>query len=189
MTAVRYPQQIATAEHHSNLDTFEKSVFDIFGPVYKLKDENGELLGPLGPLSYTPQTFMPFLQFAQGIGKLPLSAIERELAILATCSVTKCAWVTYAHKKIGTGVGLKQEQVESAANGKCPEGLDDRQKAVFEAALKMIKNWGRIDDGVFDEAVNVLERESVSAVSQVVGMYAMSSIMITAAAVPVPKHD
>jgi hypothetical protein len=96
--AKRFPATSQTPEQAAAAAEAERIVLSKPGPTFQLKDADGNLLGPFSALSYTPSTFLPYLDYANVFTSLPqLTSKERELAILATCLVTKSAYALYAH--------------------------------------------------------------------------------------------
>lgn len=183
----RFPPGEESDSKKAALEDAEKRVAEVFGSSFKLKDDQGNLLGPFGILSYTPETFLLYLQHMQAINTLPYLTIrERELAALATAHVTQAAFITYAHKRIGMGAGLSQEQVDDAAEGKRPAGLEERESVVYDAALSIAKSSGKLDDWAFEAAREKIGREGVSALAQVVGAFLLGSMLINVADIPVP---
>jgi 4-carboxymuconolactone decarboxylase len=179
----RFPSGAHSEEQKAAFAAAEEAVAETFASAYlNLKDTAGNLLGPFPVLSYTPRTFLPYLRHVNEVNISPLiTAKERELAILATCSVTGSDYIIYAHKVVGKSLGLSQEQVDWAAMGRCPNGLELRDRTVFEIGLKLATSWGRLEDDLFDGAVKVLGRDGVSALSQIVGAYAMNSVIVNVA--------
>lgn len=184
----RFPPDGQTDEQKAALAEAERLVKLVYGENFQLKDSEGNLLGPFGILSYASNTLLPYLNYSQSYVTLPtITAKERELCVLATVSVTKSAYIEYAHKQIGISVGLTQDQVDRASKGRTPEGLTDREEFVYELAVNMAKDFGVIKDKDFNSAVSVLGKDGVSQVAQMVGGYMLSSVLVTVADVPVPQ--
>jgi hypothetical protein len=186
--ALRFPSDGQTAEQKSALAEAARIAKQIYGSSYTLEDAQGNLLGPFGILSYTPKSFLGYLNYTQQYATLPyITAKERELCTLATVSVTKSAYINYAHQKIGISVGLTKEQVERASKGHVPKKLTDREELVYELALDIAKDFGFLKTKDFKEAVSVIGREGIAQVAQMVGGYMLSSVLVTVADVAVPK--
>jgi alkylhydroperoxidase/carboxymuconolactone decarboxylase family protein YurZ len=186
-TPTRFPSTSQTPEQAAAAAEAERIILAKFGPSFQLKDADGNLLGPFSTLSYTPSTFLPYLDYANAFTSLLLlAAKERELAILATCSVTKSEYALYAHRRIGVSVGLTEEQVRNAGEGRIPEGLVKRERDVYVLALEMARRFGTLSDEVFEQAVGVIGRDGVSQLAQVVGGYLLGSVLINVADVKVP---
>lgn len=144
-------------------------------------------MGPFVTLQYAPEAFMPYLNYVHALNTLPyLTTKERELTVLAGCSITQAQFIIYAHKKIGMSVGLTQEQVDDAARGKAPEGLGERERCVYGVALEIARRQGKVADDQFEAATKELGREGVAALANVVGAILASSVLVNVADVPVP---
>lgn len=183
----RFPADAQTPAQQAAFAEAEKLVKEVFGSSFQLKDPQGNLLGPFGILSYTPTTFLAYLNYTQAYTTLPtLTPKERELSILATASVTNSAYILYAHKSIAVTVGLTPLQAESASKGKVPDNLQDREAFVYSLALKIAQKFGTFSDELFGQAVAELGREGVAQLSQLVGGYLLSSVLVNVADVAVP---
>lgn len=184
----RFPVDQQTPEQKAAFAEAEKLVKATYGDSFQLKDANGNLLGPFGVLSYTPSTFLAYLNYTQAYTVLPhITPKERELSILATASVTGSEYIIYAHKKIGISVGLTEKQVKKASEGHTPDGLGKREKFVYETALEMAENYGSMKDKLFNEAVKQLGRDGTAQLAQEVGGYMLSSVLVNVADVAVPS--
>lgn len=185
--APRFPATSQTPEQAAATAEAERLVTLAFGPSFQLKDAQGNLLGPFSTLSYTPSTLLPFLNYsASFVGLETLTGKERELAVLATCFVTKAEYALYAHQRIGISLGLTEQQAQEASDGMVPGGLEKREDVVYGLALEMAKGFGRLSDAMFESAVGELGRDGVAQLAQVVGGYMLSSMLINVAAVKVP---
>lgn len=185
--ASRFPADSQTPEQKAALAEAERLTKKIYGESFKLKDPQGNLLGPFGILAYTPKTFLAYLNYTQAYTTLPnLTPRERELSTLATVSVTKSDYVEYAHQQIGISVGLTKAQVERASKGRVPKGLSDREECIYELALDLAQDFGVMKDRDFSRAVSLLGREGIAALTQLVGGYMLSSTLVSVAGVPVP---
>src|SRR4051812_28337157 len=175
----RFPADEQTPEQQAAFAEAERIVQQTLGSSFKVKDDQGNLLGPFGILSYAPTTFLTYLNYTQSYTTLPhLTPKERELSVLATASVTKSAYISYAHKNIGISVGLTADQAQSASEGKVPDDLEDRERFVYELALKTAQRFGIMDDKLFESAVAEIGREGVSQLAQMVGGYLLSSVLV-----------
>jgi 4-carboxymuconolactone decarboxylase len=165
----------------------ERTVRAAFGSSFSLTDSNGALLGPFAVLTYTPNSFVPYLHHTASVLLTSLfSPRERELATLAVCSVTKAEYVRYAHVKIGIAVGFSKEQADGAVEGRMELGLEGREMLVYELALVMAKNYGRLSDEAWERGRTVLGRDGMAALSQIVASYLHSSVLVNLAQIKVP---
>ncbi|KAI9654394.1 MAG: hypothetical protein M1821_006710 [Bathelium mastoideum] len=184
----RFPSDSQTPEQKHAFEETERIVKQLEGESFQLKDAQGNFLGPFGILSYTPTTFLAFLNYSQSFFILPhLTHRERELSVLATVSVTNSEYVEYAHQKIGMSVGLSQTQVERGSRGRVPVGLSDREECIYELALDLAKGYGTVRENQFDSAVGLLGKEGVAALAQLVGGYMLTSLLVNVADVATPQ--
>ena len=111
-----------------------------------------------------------------------LTARERELVILATCGVARAEFCIQSHVKIGMEAGLSQGQAEGAVRGEEEvDGLEEREREVYGLGLVIARGVGKVEDGVFERGVEVLGRDRVSAVAQVVGLYYLAGVLVNVA--------
>lgn len=185
-TTPRFPSTSLTPEQNATLAAAEAAILSEYGTAVSIRDANGTLLGPFGPLSFTPTVLTPYLDHVVAVTRAAapyISARERELVILATASVTRAEFVRTAHETIGVGAGLTRAQVEAAGRGERVEGLEEREELVYGLGVEMARGFGKLGDERFEEVVGVegLGREGVSAVAQVVGMYFLAGVLVNVA--------
>jgi 4-carboxymuconolactone decarboxylase len=162
-------------------------VRETFGTNFELHDSQGELLGPFAPLTYTPTTFIPWLQYGHSVVTMPqVSARERELATLAVCSTTHAEFILYAHKRISLSLGLSKKQVEAAAEGKMPQSLNEQESVVYEIGLGIARGLGKLESEQWEKGDKVLGKEKMAALLQIVGWYLLSSVLVNGAESPTP---
>lgn len=186
--APRFPSEFDTPEKRDTFAEVERIVKNLHGDSFKVKDGNGNFLGPFGVLSSELKTFVPYLEYTLAFFKLPhVTPRERELAILAAVSVTRSEFVEYAHHKIGIMQGMSQDQVEDASGGRVPVGLSDREESIYKLSLNIARGFGMIDDNQFDSAVLLLGKAGISQVAQLVGGYILVSTLVNIGDVRAPK--
>lgn len=165
----------------------ERVVLESFGPSFKLRDDDGTLLGPFAPLFYTPDSFIPYLRHVHATAMTPhFAPRERELATLAVGAVTQAEYVLYAHSRIALSLGLSKKQVDDAVQGKVPRGLSERETVIYEFALVMANSYGKLDDRRWESGKQMFGREKMAALIQIVAMYLHSSCVINAAEIRSP---
>ncbi|KAF1968502.1 hypothetical protein BU23DRAFT_602117 [Bimuria novae-zelandiae CBS 107.79] len=77
----RFPATSLTPAQRADLGAAEQAVRSTFGTAIELRDANGTLLGPFGPLSYTPSVLSPYLTHMVAVNTTPLlMPRERELS-------------------------------------------------------------------------------------------------------------
>lgn len=122
------------------------------------------------------------------IMKMPMISIrERELIIFAVLSYSPAAYALYAHKLIGEKVGFSPDQLASACEGKMPQGMSEREEAVYILAGELVRLRGPLDEDVFERARKVLGEDGIAGVIHTTGAFLYSTILLNAADVPVPE--
>lgn len=111
---------------------------------------------------------------------------ERQLSVLATCSVFHAEFMTYAHILIGKDVGLTHQQTFDARHGKMPAGLTDLEEMAYDFSLQLANARGRMPDFLYEDALNKLGPEKITALIHNVGLYTYTSMLMNACATPVP---
>jgi hypothetical protein len=71
--ATRFPATSQTPEQAAAATEAERIILPKFGPTFQLKDDDGNLLGPFSTLSYSPSTFLPYLDYANVFTSSPNS--------------------------------------------------------------------------------------------------------------------
>jgi AhpD family alkylhydroperoxidase len=117
-----------------------------------------------------------------------LSAVERELAILSVGAHTGCVYEIYAHSLVAQKVGLSESQVKAVAEGKMPEGLNEREEAVFEFSGRLARGKGPLPDDVFEMATGLMGKDRVLVLVQLVAVYSYVCLMLNAGCVVVPTE-
>jgi 4-carboxymuconolactone decarboxylase len=118
-----------------------------------------------------------------------LTPLERELAILAVGAHTQCLYEIYAHSILAQKAGLSDAQVRAAAKGETPGGLSESEKVVFEFARRLVQGRGPVEEEMNDRAVEIMGRERVLILTQLVSIYSYVCLMLNAGAVGVPDEE
>ena len=140
--------------------------------------------------SYTPQLSRPFVSLASVISTLPhLTPRMRELAILATASTYKAAFVLYAHSRIAQSAGLSSDQVEDAREGGMPAGLSAAEQATWEFSRCLAGSQGPLDEAIWQKTSGFLGAEGVANLTHVVGAYAYLCLFQNAADIRSPRGE
>lgn len=96
---------------------------------------------------------------------------EKELCILAVLSEYDVPYVLYAHSQIGIYAGFNEDQIQQAVHGKLPNGLDDREAAIYSLALTLARLHGPMRDGAFEDAKSILRQDQIAGVAHIVSGY------------------
>ena len=163
-------------------------MLEAYGPTFKFLGDDGSPKGPFPPLLYTPSTFVPYLKVSRDMLTYPTFVPkQRELAVLATAGVTQAQYIVYAHKHIGMSLGWSQEQVDDAAAGEAPKGLEEKDTLIYDLSLEMARNFGRLEDRSWERGEKELGKEAMAALSQIVGSIMLSSCLVNITDAEVPK--
>jgi 4-carboxymuconolactone decarboxylase len=114
---------------------------------------------------------------------------ERQLSVLATCSVFHAQFMTYAHIKIGKEVGLSSEQAYDARTGKTPQGLSEEETVAYDFSLALASATGPVKDEIWEKTKNCIGKEKVTALVHVVGLYTYTRMLMSADDVPVSDGE
>ncbi|KAI0383931.1 hypothetical protein F5Y04DRAFT_250031 [Hypomontagnella monticulosa] len=122
--------------------------------------------------SYTPETAKAILSMWKTCVKPShIKPRNRELAILALCSVYDAPYVAYCHRIAGKMVGLTGEQIEDALDGKEPQGLDDEEVAAYRLGRALSETRGPLHDDVFSSITSKMEKSQAVGVANIIGGY------------------
>ncbi|KAI0474593.1 AhpD-like protein [Xylaria cf. heliscus] len=150
-------------------------VADLFSrfPSHLVQRNDQELIfGPFSSLFYTEDISGPWFTLASKVMRQQRFTFrEKELAIIAVLSEYDVPYVLYAHSEIAICAGFTTEQVQQAFHGKLPSGLDARESAVFQLALRLARLRRPLDDEAFNEAKDILGTDGVAGIAHIVSGY------------------
>ncbi|KAK7224171.1 hypothetical protein V2G26_012174 [Clonostachys chloroleuca] len=148
-------------------------------PPFKYVEADGKTpVACYAPFSYTPEVCHEFF----AIGKLSYgpggpNSRNRELAILAMCSIIDAPFIVYSHRPIAKKVGLTEEQFEDAIRGKMPNGLSESERAAYRLGIVLTNQTGRMDDETWAEFSSKLDRLEIVGLIHFVGAYRWVSLL------------
>jgi hypothetical protein len=137
------PQRMETANHHDE-------------PTCSYTSEMAKAFFIMAKTCYNPSHVKPR---------------NRELAVLALCSVYDAPYVSYCHRNLGKKVGLDPEQIDDALRGREPRGLTDEEAAVYCLARALSTAVGPLEDALFNSIVARMEKSQAVGVANVIGGY------------------
>jgi len=111
-----------------------------------------------------------------------LSPELREIAILTVARTWNCQYEWTAHQPIAESAGVRKEAIESIRDNLAPAGLLEKEAMVFNYVSNLLKN-GRIPDGIFDKAKDMLGVQTVTDLTATTGYYSMLACALNAAQV------
>lgn len=115
-----------------------------------------------------------------------LSVRERQICVLAVCSVYRADFMTYAHIRIGKEAGFTADQVYDARIGKTPDGLAPKEQAAYEFSRAMAAAREVVPDDLFYRWMEVLGEEKITGLMHCVGLYVYTSLIMHISDVPIP---
>ncbi len=123
------------------------------GPrLFELTDDQGQLLGPFGPMLVNPGVGTAVQQVGVALrfgGEL--APRVREVVILAVAAQRRSAYEWYAHSAIATSVGLSVTELDALRTGVVPTSLAQAEQMAAAAATQLVTRRS-LDDTAFDGA-------------------------------------
>lgn len=150
---------------------------------------NGPRRGVRGPLAiwlHSPQ----LASRAQELGQFcryhtRLEPRLSELAILVIATIWKSEYEWYAHKPLALKAGVAPAVVECLRTGRRPHFDRGDEAAVYEVITSLHRDRA-IDDGLYDQATQLLEPAGLVELIGIAGYYTLISMTINAFDVGVP---
>ena len=147
----------------------------------KYNDRTRELLGKnrnaniFRMMSHSPSYFEQYCRLGNAIRfKGELDPVVRELAITRTGILCEAPYEVVAHKRIGKGVGVTDEQNAALDNWKAAGCFNDVQKAAL-AFTDEIVTQRRPTDATFNAIASKLSPAALIELQLSVGFYIMTS--------------
>jgi alkylhydroperoxidase family enzyme len=126
-------------------------------------------------MSHSPSYFEQYCRLGNAIRfKGELDPIVRELAITRTGILCQAPYEVVAHKRIGKGVGVTDEQNEALANWKDAKCFDEVQRAAL-AFTDEIVSLHKPTDATFNAIAAKLSPAALIELQLSVGFYIMTS--------------
>jgi alkylhydroperoxidase family enzyme len=126
-------------------------------------------------MAHSPSYFVQYCRLGRAIRfKGELNPIIRELAITRTGILCEAPYEVVAHKRLGKGVGVTDEQNEALENWKTASCFDDLQRAAL-AFTDEIVTMRRPSDATFDAIAGKLTPGALIELQLSVGFYIMTS--------------
>ncbi|TGJ79823.1 hypothetical protein E0Z10_g8944 [Xylaria hypoxylon] len=172
---------------HNGID----SLFSRFPSYLIHKNADGLMFGPYSSLLYTEDISDSWLALASNVMRQQRFTFrEKELAIIAVLSEYDVPYVLYAHSEIAIHAGFTKEQTQQAFHGQLPTGLEVRESAVYNLALKLAKLRSPMDDEDFQQARSILGKDGVAGIAHIVSGYIYVAMLsnISGAGAPEPTE-
>ena len=130
----------------------------------------------------------PFVEMSDKVVNNPqLTQRERQLAVLAVCSVFRARFMTYAHIRISKEVGLTANQVYDARIGKVPEGLTELEQMAYEFCKTMASAREVVPEDLYARYQAVLGDDKITGLIYCVGLWSFTSLLMHITDVPIPE--
>jgi 4-carboxymuconolactone decarboxylase len=149
----------------------------------------GGVRGPLRALLHSPevadrvQRLGEYLRFQS-----PLPAHLREFAILINARFWGTPYEWVAHRPLAVKGGLAESIIDDLAENRRPANMKPDEELVFDFC-KMLQREHFVDDGLFDRAVTMLGEQGLIDLIGVSGYYAMMSMVLNVAEIPLPPGE
>ena len=146
----------------------------------------GELIGPFNPMLYSPKPSEALMGFL-GAEKenTALSATVREVVILTTGAVWKCAYELYAHTAVGRKAGLGQDVINELVAGRTPETLEIDESIAHEFTRALVADY-KVDHELYLRTVETFGEKGTVDMIYLAGTYMTVSGLLTTFDVPAP---
>jgi len=146
----------------------------------------GEVRGPFVPLLYSPE----LLDRGQRLGEYlrygcAVPEDLREFAILVAARHWRQEYEWHAHAPLAVRAGVAQSVVDALALGREPAGISPELEVVYRFC-RAVHETGRVDDGLFASARQLLGENGVVDLVGLCGYYAMLAMVLNVARTPVP---
>ena len=147
---------------------------------------DGSLLGPFGPLLFSPDIAGAFIDVFRADGRATtLSPRVHEIVILTVGAAWHCEYELYAHRLLGAATGLDDDVVDAIVGGQRPD-LDRADEAsAYEFTLQLVTRQ-RVDDATYAAASTELGDERVVDMVLLIGLYLTVCSILNAFAIGIP---
>ncbi|MBS0531219.1 MAG: carboxymuconolactone decarboxylase family protein [Proteobacteria bacterium] len=126
-------------------------------------------------MAHSPAYFEQYCRLGRAIRfKGELDPVVRELAITRTGILCEAPYEVAAHKRLGKGVGVTDEQNEALENWKAATCFDDTQRAALAFTDEVVKQR-RPSDATFNAIAAKLTPGALVELQLSVGFYIMTS--------------
>jgi len=126
-------------------------------------------------MAHSPAYFEQYCRLGRAIRfKGELDPVVRELAITRTGILCEAPYEVAAHKRLGKGVGVTDEQNEALENWTAATCFDDMQRAALAFTDEVVK-LRRPTDATFDAIAAKLTAGALVELQLSVGFYIMTS--------------
>lgn len=169
--AHRYPLESAPDPNARCVIEESMGGVDRGNAAFPIVDEDeGAMLGWLGPMSYTLDIFRGFCD----LGNTAYSKVSpriRELVIMSLLSVVKEPYMTSCHRAIGVQLGLTEAECEEALAGRVSQSLSEVEAAAYQVGKYLATLDAPVDDATWRVVSSKLSKEKIATVANIMGGY------------------
>lgn len=143
-----------------------------------LVDDQGRLLGPFGPMLFSPRIGTAVQQVGAALRFDPdLPARLRELAILTVAAHAGSEFEWRAHEGAARDAGVSSDQLQSLLDGALPDDLEPAELCAVRATRALLTD-GTLHDQLYREALTELGQATLAALVWLVGYYSMLALAL-----------
>ena len=143
-----------------------------------LVDDQGRLLGPFGPILFSPRIGTAVQQVGAALRfDSDLPPRLRELAILTVAAHEGSEFEWTAHEDAARDAGVSTEQLQSLLDGAVPDSLDAAELCAVRVTRALLTDRVLGDD-LYQEALAVLGQGALAALVWLVGYYSMLALAL-----------
>ncbi len=114
-----------------------------------IENKLGILPNMFTTFAHAPAALNGFLQLSESLSRGRLSGRQREIIALSVAQANTCQYCLSAHNAIGKGLGMTENDIQSARQGKANDALDN---AIAHLAQAITQQRGNISDKTFESA-------------------------------------
>jgi 4-carboxymuconolactone decarboxylase len=147
---------------------------------------DGSLLGPFNPLLFSPAISAAMLGvFRADNANTSLPARVHEIVILTVGAACQAAYELYAHRAIGTAVGLPDTTINAIIAGEQPDFESEAEAAAYDFTWQLTLAH-RVDDTAYWRAAGAFGEAGLVDMVMLIGLYLTVCAVVNAFEVPVP---
>jgi alkylhydroperoxidase family enzyme len=147
---------------------------------------DGSLLGPFGPLLFSPDIAGAFIDVFRADGRsTTLSPRVHEIVILTVGAACHCEYELYAHRLLGAATGLDDKMIDAIIADERPDFDRADEAAAYDFTLQLVTQQ-RVGDATYTKAKATLGDQSLLDVVLLIGLYLTVCSILNAFAIEVP---
>lgn len=158
------------------------------GGTFPLKDDEGRLLGPFGPMLSIPRIGDPLQELGAAIRyRGSLGDREREIAILAVATQAGSMFELWAHERVAIAVGISDSEVIDLREGRF-RGADLRERQIYVLATCLYADRP-ITDEMYDDVLTSLGEPTLAELVVLVGYYRTLASLLRLFQIQAPEDE